>query len=397
MSRMTERIHIDAAWRSLNKKQEELCGDRVQIRRSDKCMVMVLADGLGSGVKANILSTLTSTIISEMVNSGMPLEDVVETITATLPVDQERQVAYSTFTIIQVFYDGNVYIAQYDSPTIVIMRSYQILHPHMDTRVINGKEIHIMTMKAQPGDLFVTFSDGVLWAGVGMVFNFGWGQQEVENFLQEHVSSRDSAREVSRILLANVNYLYGGLPGDDSTVGAIRIIEAKETRVMVGPPSGQDRDEEIVHRLMSASGYKICCGGTTSQIVSRVLGRELTTDITQILANSDVPPKGFISGIDLVTEGVLTLQKAGRILQRAVRDDDFAEGLLISHEEDGASCLVRDFLRSSAITFMVGLSDNPAHDAIDYSPISLNAKIALIEEIGDNLKKLGKIIRIEKY
>ncbi|MCR5229395.1 MAG: serine/threonine-protein phosphatase [Solobacterium sp.] len=393
-----EKIYIDAYWRSLNKHNEELCGDRVQIRHNDKGLVMVLADGLGSGVKANILSTLTSTIISEMIFSGMPLEEAVDTITATLPVCSERGVAYSTFTIIQIFFDGNVYIAQFDNPSTVIIRGNELYHLQQDMYEMNGRNIYVSWMEAQPGDRFITFSDGVLHAGVGMTLNFGWGQNEVEQFLLDSTTEEDNAREISRILLANVNALYGGEPGDDSTVACLKVIPAQETRVMVGPPSKQEDDETVVRKLLSASGLKICCGGTTSTIVSRVTGKEIVTDSLDILnMTPDVPPKGFIEGLDLVTEGVLTLQKVDRYLDKAAKDQNYAEELMMSREEDGASCLVRALLESTGITFMVGLSDNPAHDAIAYSPISLNRKIALIEEIKENLEQLGKIVRIEMY
>lgn len=393
---MNEKIHIESYWRSLNKDKEELCGDRVQIKRSDRCLVMVLADGLGSGVKANILSTLTSTIISEMIFSGMSLKAAVETITATLPVCKVRGVAYSTFTIVQLFYNTNCYIAQFDNPSIVVLRDGEVLELKKEDHVIHGKTIHISHFNVKPNDRLVTFSDGVLHAGVGMTLNFGWGQEEVEHFLKTRIKDDDNAREVTRLLLTNVNYLYGGKPGDDSTVCCLQVIEAKETRVMVGPPSDRDDDEKVVWRLLEASGKKVCCGGTTSRIVSRVTGRELTTDSLLDLS-VDVPPKGFIDGIDLVTEGVLTLQKVSRYLDNATKDPAYSEVLAQSNAMDGASCLVRVLLESSSITFMVGLSDNPAHDAIAYSPISLNAKIALIKEMAANLKKMGKIVHIEMY
>lgn len=260
-------IHIDAYYRSLNKYKEELCGDRVQIKRSDRCLVMVLADGLGSGVKANILSTLTSTIISEMIFSGMSLQDAVETITATLPVCSERGIAYSTFTIIQVFYNTNCYIAQFDNPSIVLLRDNQVVDLEKEEHIINDKKIYISTTHVKPDDRLVTFSDGVLHAGVGMTLNFGWGQEEVEHFLSTRTRSEDDARETTRLLLTNVNYLYGGKPGDDSTVACLKIVQAKETRVMVGPPTNKEDDQKVVDKLLDATGYKICCGGTTSQIV----------------------------------------------------------------------------------------------------------------------------------
>lgn len=389
-------IYIDAYWRSLNKYGEELCGDRVQIRRGEKCFVMVLADGLGSGVKANILSTLTSTIISEMIVSGMALADAVETITATLPVCQERGIAYSTFSIVQIFSNGNTYIAEFDGPDVVIMRDDQIYRIAREKMVMNGRQIYVSSMHAEPGDRFVVFSDGVLHAGVGMALNFGWGQKEVEEYLQEQVRRNDTASETTRLLLANVNYLYGGKPGDDSTAVCLRVIPLTETIVMVGPPSHPEDDEKVVHRLLSATGKKACCGGTTSQIVARVTGRALTTDGLMSM-KPDVPPKGFIEGIDLVTEGVLTLQKVARYLEKAAGDVSFREELMLSRDTDGATMLAKMLLSASGITFMVGLSDNPAHDAIAYSPISLNAKIALIKEMAENLKKVGKIVHIEMY
>ena len=393
---MSERIYIDAYWRSLNHYGEELCGDRVQIRRSDTCMVMVLADGLGSGVKANILSTLTSTILSEMIFSGMLLSDAVETIADTLPVCQERGVAYSTFTIVQIYYDGAAYIAEFDNPACVVMRNGAILDHERQCEELNGRKIYITNMLVQPGDRFIAFSDGVLHAGVGMTLNFGWGHDEVEQFLVDSTTPQDNSREVTRILLTNVDYLYGGQPGDDSTVCCLSIVPSSETRVMVGPPSKPEDDELVVRKLLSATGKKVCCGGTTSNIVSRITGKEILTD-SLLNMTADVPPKGFIEGIDLVTEGVLTLQKVARYLDRAAKDAQYEEELELSKEQDGASCLVRVFLASSEITFMVGLSDNPAHSNIDYSPISLNAKIALIEEVAENLRTIGRIVRVEMY
>jgi hypothetical protein len=391
-------IYIDAYWRSLNKVHEELCGDRVQIKRSDDCVVMVLADGLGSGVKANILSTLTSTIISEMIFSGMKLSDAVDTITATLPVCKERGIAYSTFTIIQIYYDGRTYMAEFDNPAVVVMHEGRVMHLDKEAQQLNGRTVYTSSLTASVGDRFIAFSDGVLHAGVGMTLNFGWGQKEVESFLEKTLRPQDGAREITQVLLANVNYLYNGQPYDDSTAACLNLVQGTDTRVMVGPPSKKEDDAKVVDLLMAASGRKICCGGTTSEIVARQLGRELTTDSLDVLnLHADVPPKGYIEGVDLVTEGVLTLQKAGRIIAKAAENPRYYEDVLASKEQDGAALLSRYLLQASWVTFLVGLSDNPAHDAIDYSPISLNAKIHLIEEISENLRKTGRIVHIQMF
>lgn len=394
---MMHNIHVNAWSSSLNKKNEELCGDNVVSKINDESFIMVLADGLGSGVKANILSTLTSTIISEMLYAKADLNDAVETIAKTLPVCQQRNVAYSTFTIIQVFFEGYAKLIEFDNPLAIVIRDGKLLALEHRERMIGGKKIYESQFDVLPDDYVTFFSDGIIHAGVGQTLNFGWQHAEVEDFLLNYTSNKDSAKEIVRILLANVNYLYDNKPGDDSTVACVKMVKASQTMVMVGPPSNKDDDNKVVERLLSASGLKICCGGTTSTIVSRYLNKPIETDINFDF-DSDVPPKGYIEGIDLVTEGVLTLQKVNRYLERCVKDSSFLEQLLQSEGTDGATCLIKAFLRDSTmITFMVGLSDNPAHEAIAYSTISLNAKIQLIKDMSENLRVLGKIVNIEMY
>lgn len=394
---MSNKVHVESFFKSLNKKNEELCGDKVEVRRNQDSFIMVLADGLGSGVKANILSTLTSTIISEMIASGATIQDAVETMAQTLPECQERGIAYSTFTILQVFYDGQAHLVEFDNPATIFIRNNQLVEMNREVRIIGKRKITDSTFTVEKDDVFVMFSDGIIHAGIGQTLNFGWDLPEVQEFLLTYTKNEDSAKQIAQILLANVNNLYGGKPGDDSTVACAKILEAKETRVMVGPPLNEKDDEKVVMKLLSASGKKVCCGGTTSNIVSRITGKEIKMEELVSLV-SDVPPMAYIDGIDLVTEGVLTLQKVNKYLSRCVESSEYLEELIQSKGKDGALCMVKLYLQEcSQITFMVGRSDNPAHKAIAYSTISLNAKIQLIREMAENLKKLGKIVSIELY
>lgn len=394
---MTERVHVESSFKSLNKYGEELCGDKVECRQNENSFIMVLADGLGSGVKANILSTLTSTIISEMIRDGSTMSEVVETITATLPECQERHVAYATFTILQVYYDGHAKLVEFDNPAAIILRNGRELSLDREVYTLGNRTIKESNFEVLPEDVVVFFSDGIIHAGIGTVLNLGWDHKEVVQYLEQVCRPKDTARIVNHLLLTCVNDLYGGKPGDDSTVAVARILSATETIVMVGPPVSPQDDEAVVNRLLKATGKKICCGGTTSNIVSRITGNPIEMDMLESLVG-DVPPIAYIKGIDLVTEGVLTLGKVNEHLKECVISEDYRENLIDGREKDGASLLCRMLLKESTrITFMVGCSDNPAHKAMAYSTISISAKIRLIENMANSLRALGKIVVIEHY
>ncbi len=390
-------FHVDAVYKSLNKYGEELCGDNVRFKREDAFFHAVLADGLGSGVKANILSNLTATIISEMLKSGADLEDVIDTILHTLPECQERGIAYSTFSIVEIFNYGLVYLAEFDNPKVIVLRDGEALKLNYQKRKIIDKEVEEAFFKAHEGDVILLFSDGLIHAGMGMSLNFGWDYEAITDFVKKSFRPSDRPEDMADILLANVNYLYGGKCGDDTTVVVLKIVKARHTMVMVGPPQNAEDDAKVVARLMTASGKKVCCGGTTANIVGRELGKEISMDDLSLLS-VDVPPVVHIDGIDLATEGVLTLQKVVAYLRRMVKDYELMKSILYSKDHDGALDLLRILIiDSTEITFMLGQSDNPAHKALAYSTISLNAKKQIIEEIAEYLRTLNKIVHIEYY
>ena len=390
-------IHVETYTASLNKKYEELCGDRVKIVRNADSCILVLADGLGSGVKANILAPLTSEILSTMVAEGTTIEEAIQTITATLPVCRERGVAYSTFIIVQIFYDGRVYLAEYDSPDVIFLQGSRAgtfereIHVHSEKKV---REAHFMV---EPGDRLILFSDGIVHAGVGSILNFGWDKKEITQHLLTMQHYNDNARTTTWNLLHAVNDLYQGLPGDDSTVAVAHILEPKETMMMVGPPVNKEDDEVVARKLMSATGKKIVCGGTTSQIISRYLHEEIKMD-DLLSFTGDVPPIARIKGIDLVTEGALTIGKALQYLEECAKSRDYYEQFIEADRNDGAFLLAHTLLCDcTAVHFLLGTADNIAHASINYSPISLSQKIKVIEKMGEELKKLGKIVTIEKF
>lgn len=386
---------IDVAYDNLFHYGEELCGDNVEfIREKDYC-ILVLADGLGSGVKANILSTLTSKIIITMLKEGATLDEAIETIAMTLPVCQDRGIAYSTFTIVRIDKKGNTYIAEFDNPNALYYKRNKLIQIERETRIIENKEVFISNFKAEAGDMIITFSDGVVHAGVGRLLDLGWQYDNAVSFITENVEKKQSPRALTKNILGAVNTLYMQKPGDDSTVCTLLVKESKPATVMVGPPVDSTKDKEAVDRLLYSHGYKVVCGGTTSQIVSRVSGKELTVSIDY--ENPAVPPTATIPGVDLVTEGVLTLGKCLEVLKTATASDGRNFEAFNLNKMDGATQLAKMLLENSTqVDFLVGRALNPAHQNPGM-PVSLGLKLNLIKELAAEIEKTGKQVSIQYY
>lgn len=233
-----DKLCTDTGYVSLNKKGEQLCGDRVEIiARNDNSLTLVLADGLGSGVKANILSTLTSKILSTMIENGMPIEECVDTIVKTLPVCSVRKVAYSTFTIIHVEENTTATLIQFDNPNVILLRGGKHWDYPTTSRVIEGKTILESKFPLQLNDMMIAMSDGAIWAGVGQSMNFGWQRDNVVEFAERMYEDTLSAKMMAALIVDECNRLYAGEPGDDTTVAAVRVRERKPVNLMIGPPA----------------------------------------------------------------------------------------------------------------------------------------------------------------
>jgi len=386
-------LYIDVNYESLNKYKEELCGDKVEIIRSSDSVVVVLADGLGSGVKANILATLTSKIIGTIMSNGLDIDEAVNTIASTLPVCKERGVAYSTFSIIQIFNNGEGYLVEFDSPSIMRLRKGKLLEIKTESRIISGKLINEARFTVSPDDLFIMISDGVIHAGIGQTLNLGWQWDNVSEYIQKTYKKDSSSKAVTKLLLAACDSLYSNEPGDDTTVVVLKAKKPVKLNLMIGPPIDSKRDIEIVNKFIKREGKKVICGGTTSQIVSRILKKEIKTSIEYF--NPSVPPTAEIEGINLTTEGVLTLSKTLELLKTCVSPDSTMSDFLKLNKKDGASELAKMLLEeSTSIYFFVGQAMNPAHQNPEF-PLNMGLKFKLVDEIAALLRHAGKHISLE--
>lgn len=384
----------DIGYKSINHYGEQLCGDHIDIvEPNDASTVIVLSDGLGSGVKASILSTLTSKIISTMLAEGLSLEECVATIAATLPVCSVRGVAYSTFTIIHLQNNHTAELIQYDNPHIIIIRDEQIWDYPKTEMNIGEKKIYKSVIKLQENDIFIAMSDGCPHAGIGTAYNFGWKREDIAGFMQTLAPAGYTAKTLSTILVDECDKLYGYKPGDDATACVVRIRKREPMNMLFGPPFNRDDADRMMSLFFSKEGKHIICGGTTSSIAAKFLRKPLKTSLK--FERDDVPPIAEIEGVDLVTEGVITVNKVVEYAK-----DYLAENKCYEHwslKRDGASLICRLlFEEATDINFYVGRAVNPAHQNPDL-PINFNIKMNLVEELSACLKKMGKKIKVSYF
>lgn len=384
----------DIGYFSLNHVNEQLCGDQVSVvKPDDDTEIVVLADGLGSGVKACILSTLTSKIISTMMAQSMSVEECVSTIASTLPVCKERGVAYSTFTILKICGNEEAEIIQYDNPHVILLRDGKnFVYPQTATEM-GGKTIYRSKIKLQENDVFILMSDGCIHAGVGMALNYGWQRDNIIDYMEKNYSPDYTAKTLTTVLLDECNKLYGGNPGDDTTVCSVKIRQRQPVNLMIGPPSDPKDVAKMMSLFFSKQGKHIVCGGTTSSLAGQYLGKPVLPSLDYL--DPEIPPTATIDGVDLVTEGVITINRVVLYAQSYISDNekfsDWSYGL------DGASAISRMlFEEATDINFFVGRAANPAHQNPDL-PIGFNIKMRLVEQLSEALKVMGKKIKVSYF
>ncbi len=381
---------LDVGYKSIYHFGEELCGDHVNVSDTiDGKKVVVLADGLGSGVKASILSTITSQMISTLLSNGIDLKDTVMSITKTLPVDKVRGVAYSTFTIADFDPEGSLKIVQFDNPETVMLRDGKVYEFEKHKIVIEDRTLYESKIELKDGDMIAFFSDGCPYAGIGMKYNFGFGMKEIKDFLEVLYAGGANARTMASEFIDYVNKLYEMSPGDDATCVILKVKKRTQVNVVFGPPSNKEDCNRMMSLFFSKGGKHVVCGGTTAKIAADYLGKKVEADLNFV--ESDVPPLGRIEGVDLVTEGIITMNKVKEYAEDFIGDNIMYQ--VWGYKKDAASILSRLlFEEATDIDFYVGRAINPAHQNPDL-PINFSIKMNIVNDLIESLKKMGKNVK----
>ena len=378
---------LESGHAGLNKHGETLCGDHHYILSGDGRTTAVLSDGLGSGVKANILATLTSKMLTTLLRKRVPIDEAIETVADTLPMCRERRLAYATFTALEL--EENVaYLAQYDNPRALLLRDGKNVDYPTRVRYVGDKEIHESRIPLQEGDILILMTDGVTNAGVGKVAPNGWPRAEVAALVESIYTPETSAQYLAASVASAARALALEQPDDDITVLAFRYRARRAVSMMIGPPENECDDDRVLRQFFAKESAHVVCGGTTATLVANYLGRELVTILETQTA--ELPAIGAIEGVDLVTEGVITLRKvvenAELLLQNGMNI------LPLYGKRDGASLLSHLlFEEATDLSIFFGTAVNPAHDALD---IDFQSKLTLVKRLEELLTQMGKRVKV---
>ena len=380
---MTGESFIDVDFFQQAKHGQFVAGDVFLSRKikEEGRIITVLSDGLGSGVKAGVLANLTATMALRYTSSFVDVRQSAKTIMDTLPVCEKRNISYSTFTIVDLDSDGKTRVIEHGNPPLVLLRGQSpvpIERASLTLEAWKDRVIHYSEFDTQLGDRIVYFSDGVSQSGLGRAdLPLGWGQERVTEFLQRQISAENeiSSRELSRNLVAEALLNDGRAAKDDITCGAIYYRRPRRLLVITGPPFSKERDGELVELVETFDGRKAICGGTTAGIVSRLLGRPVTMNLKNL--DPDIPPPAVMEGVDLITEGTVTLARVAEILERGNPGEPA--------RKNPATDLVSLMLQSDIVEFMVGTRINEAHQDPNI-PVELDLRRNIIRKIASLLE-----------
>lgn len=356
------------------------CGDTFLSRKikNENRFIAVLSDGLGSGIKANVLSSMTASMAISFRLHNTPVIELAKSIMDTLPVDSLRNISYSTFSIVDIDFDGDTTIVEYGNPSFFIMRDGKCIYCEKEKIEVtqNEKKSHVLLSKCklQENDRLIVVTDGVTQSGIGNPLTpFGWGNEGLAEYIVRQIglSSTISASELSRMIVMKSQQNDAYKMKDDASCAVIYRRIPRYLLLVSGPPYSETRDRYIADKVAGYKGKIIVCGGTTSGIISRELHREISCPPIEQM-KGDIPPLASMEGVDLISEGILTLGKVLKILEEMKAPD--------ITEHDPAATIVRYLINADIIDIIVGTRINEAHQNPDM-PVELEIRRSVMNRI----------------
>ncbi len=362
---------------------QRVCGDLVfEDRQADGATFMVL-DGIGSGIKANLAAQMFSARLSELLKRGFSVHEATASLVETLHRARTEDILFSAFTLIRILPDGSASAVSYEMPAPIFIEARTASIAKQRFFTMSGEVVGETLFKLRPGSGFIVVSDGITQAGLGGPLPQGLTIEGTRDFVNRAIHDGRSLSLLPQLLVEEAGRLCGGRHGDDATAVLFSVRPGKTVQILTGPPIKSEDDSEFVSKFISSDGIKVVCGSTTSDICARLSGREIRTGTG---GTPFEPPEHFIEGIDLVTEGALTLNQLFNILE--AREEDL----------DAASPVTRlraFLLAADRVHFRIGGASNPGHSNIIFRQLGVLPRSVIVPLIADKLRARGKLVIVD--
>ncbi|MEM5789551.1 MAG: SpoIIE family protein phosphatase [Syntrophobacteraceae bacterium] len=386
MIKTTRDFFLDVDHHQFCKHGQYVAGDVFLTQRikEENRVIAVLSDGLGSGVKACVLATLTATMSMKYTSNYADVRETAEVIMDTLPVCNVRKISYSTFTIVDINSAGHARVIEHGNPSFVLLRGTQYVkvpNTPIQLKKWREREVTISDFNLNIGDRIVFYSDGITQAGMGLPkFPLGWGRRQAVEHVQKWIGWEKgiSSRELARKLAIQARQIDSYEPKDDITTGVVYLRHPRHLLMVTGPPFSDSKDVELASLVRAFNGRRVICGGTTAKIIGRELDEEIEMDLDRL--DPEIPPPSKMRGIELITEGTLTLSRVSEILERGQKPEQL--------RSNAATQLTSILLDSDVIHFIVGTRVNEAHQ---------DPNLPLELDIRRNITKKIMTLLEEKY
>lgn len=381
-------VHVEVTTSQGSRKAGDVCGDAIACERTARGTTLVCCDGIGHGIRANIAATMCIARLLELFRQDFSLREAVASVTRTMAGAKESGLAYAAFSVARILSDGEATVLTYEAPGAVYVSRNLVTVLSQRTLTMGRVLVGESNCYIEPGEGLILISDGVSQAGLGTSLRDGWGLDGLCRFANDRLAEGMDLRLLPEAIRAETARLSldptGLTQGDDYTVLLAACRLGNTVNILTGPPAEKDQDPAVVREFMLLEGAKVVCGGTTAQVIARHIAKRL--EMRQDLVSTVAPPECFIEGIDLTTEGAVTLNQVYNIL-----DEDPGK-----YEADTAVTKLCDMLiAADRVRFMVGKSNKQTYEDICFRQRGLLPREKIVPLLADYLRKQGKLVTLD--
>jgi precorrin-3B methylase len=379
-------LHFDIEYSQIPKSKNGICGDVIYWERSRKETIFIVSDGKGHGVRANIAATMCVSRLKELIHKGFSVNKAFVSVANTMSKDPATNRTYAVFSICYIQSDGLAKILNYGSPRPILVsrnKAIALRSKSIDSGGLSLGEEYSCILS--PKDSLILVSDGVSLAGVGRGLVQGWTIENLATFIDESIASKISIKALPKLIAQKAATICADNKDDDISAAVIICKGGETVNIFTGPPQNKALDNTIARKFMNESGVKIVCGATSAKIMAAALGKRMEIDNLQKF-DDITPPSPQIEGIDLVTEGEITLNHLYNIM------DEDRENMI----ENNPATELYDYLsRADKINFLVGRAKKAESTDIEFKQLGLIEREVIVPLIADNLRRKGKLALIE--